>query len=321
MSQEAVTHLTVLLPVILLTLSLALFVINDSYIGRAQRKIMLLICALVFVLIAQNCMALLYETRYADPPARTVWSIVGSIYLDYQVGRAEQLITFLTYAIGLSSVFYYIWLHQQFLQEHENDLMAVQRIRIMMTQIQPHFLFNSLEAIRRLYRKDPEKADGALLKFERYLRGNIDSLTQKTTIPFRTELEHTKLYLELEQLRFQDELRIVYDLRCEDFPIPPLTLQPLAENAVRHGVRGSKSGVGTLAIASREYEDRYEVSVTDDGDGFDPEAVSRDGQPHIGLSNVRERLELIGAGLRIGAGPDGGTQAVIIIPKTQAAGR
>ena len=240
--------------------------------------------------------------------------------MDYNAAFDEQPIAFLTIAVVISCVFYYIWLHLQFVRRHEQELKAGQRIRIMMSQIQPHFLFNSLEVIRRLYRKEPEKADNALVEFERYLRGNMDSLEQEGLIPFQSELEHTKLYLHLEQLRFPDELRIVYDLRCTDFLIPPLTLQPLAENAVRHGVRGKKSGEGTVKIATEEYEDRFEITVTDDGNGFDPNAVPRDDHTHIGLNNVQERLHYAGAELRIRTGPEGGTEAVIAMPKTDQGG-
>ena len=254
-------------------------------------------------------------------PLLAAFLIVGSVVMDNLTGKSEQPVAFLTMAIVLSGSFYYVWLHLQFVRTRERELLAGQRVQIMLSQIQPHFLFNSLEVIRRLYRKDPEKADGALLKFERYLRGNMDSLGHEAPIPFQTEMEHTRLYLELEQLRFPNELHIAYDLACTDFLLPPLTLQPLAENAVRHGVRGKKSGEGTVKIAAREYEDRFEVTVTDDGNGFDPNVVPQDGQSHVGLANVRERLRCAGASLRIGAGPEGGTEAVIIIPKAVHQGR
>jgi len=246
--------------------------------------------------------------------------IIGSVAMDESVTRAEQFISFLTLAVVISCVLYYLWLHLQLVREHEESLRAVQRIQIMMSQIQPHFLFNSLEVIRRIYRKEPEKADDALLKFERYLRGNMDSLTRKEPIPFETELKHTKTYLELEQLRFHDELHIDYDLQCTDFLLPSLTLQPLAENAVRHGVRGKKSGEGTVTIATRELDDRFEVIVRDDGNGFDPNAVPQDDHSHIGLNNVRERLHYVGDELRIASGPEGGTEALIIIPKERQRG-
>ena len=249
-------------------------------------------------------------------PVLVVLMIIVSVSLDDKVGFREQPITFLTFAIVISSMFYYIWLHLRFVREHEDDLKAQQRMQIMLSQIQPHFLFNSLEVIRRLYRKDPAQADAALLKFERYLRGNMDSLTQKRSIPFEEELTQTRLYLELEALRFPGELHVVYDLSCTDFLLPPLTLQPLAENAVRHGIRGKKSGEGTVTISTRAFPDRYEIVVADDGPGFDPDALPQDGAPHIGLANVRERLRYAGASLWIGPRPGGGTEATIVIPRT-----
>ena len=92
-------------------------------------------------------------------PLISVLLILGSIILDSTVGRSLQPSTFLTAAVVLNSSFYYVWLHLQFVHTHEQELKAGQRVRIMMSQIQPHFLFNSLEVIRRLYRKDPENAD------------------------------------------------------------------------------------------------------------------------------------------------------------------
>ena len=416
MPQWLVTDVSIILPSVTLTVMLAFFVLTDAYIGRDHRRVLLIICALMLSLIAQNYCEMLLQGRYVNTSLRTAVSvigyilrpailtlfcyvvnpkgrfflpwvltalnaavyltaffspltfriceynhfhegplrftchvisaillfyllllsarkfrtagernnwvpllaaflIVGSVVMDNFIGKSEQPVTFLTMAIVLSSCFFYVWLHFQFVRRRERELLAGQRVQIMLSQIQPHFMFNSLEVIRRLYRKDPEKADGALLKFERYLRGNMDSLSQEEPIPFQTELEHTKLYLELEQLRFPDELHIDYDLQSTGFLLPSLTLQPLAENAVRHGVRGKKSGEGTVTIATREYEDRFEVTVADDGNGFDPSVMPQDGQPHIGLENVRERLSLSGASLRIGPGPACGTEAVIVIPK------
>lgn len=190
------------------------------------------------------------------------------------------------------------------------------RMDIMLSQIQPHFIFNTLGAIGHLCRSDPE-AKAAVNQFSRYLRHNMDSLTQSEPIPFTTELEHTKAYLELEQLRFGDELKVEYDLQCTEFLLPTLTLQPLAENAVRHGIRRSESGSGTVRISTRETADRYEITVTDDGAGFDADGEAPDdGQSHIGLRNVRERLQRLSGGeLRIETAPGQGCRATIILPK------
>ena len=200
-------------------------------------------------------------------------------------------------------------------QQAEN---ARLRVDIMLSQIQPHFLYNTLGAIGHLCKNDPE-AKAAIHRFSRYLRHNMDSLSQSEPIPFTTELEHTRAYLELEQLRFPEELRVEYDLQCTAFLLPTLTLQPLAENAVRHGVRKKESGAGTVRISTRETPDGYEITVADDGVGFDVHAYSiDDGRSHIGLSNVRQRLQRISGGeLQIESKPGQGCRATILLPKSR----
>ena len=203
------------------------------------------------------------------------------------------------------------------MRKHEDALRAGQRVQLMLSQIQPHFLFNTMEVIRRMCRKNPSDAEDAIVKLERYLRGNMDSMAREGLVTFDSELTHARLYLELEQMRFPGELHAVYDLSVTEFMLPSLTLQPLVENAVRHGVRGKKSGEGTVTIATREYPDRYEVAIADDGESFDPSALKQDGQMHIGIANIRERLGYAGANLSIASQPEKGTVATIIVPKTK----
>ena len=123
------------------------------------------------------------------------------------------------------------------------------RVAIMVSQIQPHFLYNSLSSIAMMCTIDPETAQEATVTFADYLRGNMDSLKQKTPVPFSKELEHLKKYLYIEKLRFGKKLNIVYDIRTEDFVLPQLSIQPLAENAVKHGI-SKKRGGGTLTIST-----------------------------------------------------------------------
>ena len=252
-------------------------------------------------------------------PVLVVVIILVSVYMDDQAGKLSQPITFLTFAIVISSVFYYIWLHLRFVRDHEDDLKAQQRIQIMLSQIQPHFLYNTLSAIQYLCDHDPKAAGTVTEDFSRYLQGNMSALKDDGEIPFAQELEHTKIYLEIEQVRYEDALRVEYDITCTDFSLPTLTLQPIVENAVRHGARGKK-GVGTVTIATREYPDRYEITVADDGPGFDPEApvLADDGREHIGIANVRERLKQISGGaLRIRSEKGKGTVVTIELPKKQ----
>ncbi len=242
--------------------------------------------------------------------------IVGSVLADSFVDYHDYPLSFLTITVVSASVFYYIWLHLLFVREHERSLMAEQRIQIMLSQIKPHFLYNTLGTIEELCDSDPQTAKTATVKFARYLRGNMSSLSAEGTIPFEKELDHTRLYLDLEQLRFEDALTVRYNIECIDFYIPTLTLEPLVENAVRHGVRANPDGRGTVTVASRETQDAWEVTVTDDGPGFDLKEAEGADETHVGLRNVRERLKSVcGGTLRIESQNGKGTVVKILLPK------
>ena len=152
-------------------------------------------------------------------------------------------------------------------------------------------------------------------KFSTYLRNNLEALNRKEMIPFSEELDHIRIYLELEKVRFDEDLTVVYDIQVEDFFLPVLTVQPLVENAVKHGVT-KKRGGGVVTLATRAETDGYVITVTDTGVGFDPEHYMDDGKTHIGIQNVRLRLkDMAGGRLKITSVPGVGTTAVIRIPK------
>ena len=240
----------------------------------------------------------------------------GAAIMDFTVAFSEQPVSYLTMAIAISCVFYYIWLHLQFVREHEDALVTGQRVQQMLSQIKPHFLHNALTLIIDLCDTAPQKAKAATVEFSRYLRGNMESIDRAGPIPFEKELEHTKLYLNIEQMRFAGDLQVRYDIACMDFSLPALTVEPLAENAVRHGVREKPDGRGTVVIATRETPDGYEITVTDDGPGFDPDRLPEDGQMHVGIANVRERLrQIVDGSLEYRSAPGEGTAAIIRIPK------
>lgn len=206
---------------------------------------------------------------------------------------------------------------QYYMQQVENSKLKTE---ILLRQIQPHFLFNTLGTISHLCTDAPE-AKKAIGLFSRYLRGNIDVLSNEMLIPLDKEIDHARMYLELEKLRFGDSLQVSWDLQCTDFMIPSLTLQPLVENAVRYGVRGNEDGCGTVKIQSRDCGDYYEISVLDSGPGYYPDqtqwSVERS---HIGIDNVKERLRTVCNGeLRIQSIPRLGTRATIMLPKEKKA--
>ncbi|MBQ9662133.1 MAG: histidine kinase [Oscillospiraceae bacterium] len=200
------------------------------------------------LIMAVNIIALWRMRNQLSAKQRLAFGIYNTIPM---ISMLLQMFFYGIYTILLGSsiatvfMFNYIWLDQSeryYQQVRENEQL---RIDIMLSQIQPHFLYNTLGAIQSLCKTDSGAAEKAVAKFSRYLRGNMDSISKDRTVSFTQELEHTKLYLELEQLRYEDALQVSYDLICTEFRIPTLTLQPLAENAVRHGVRGKPSGRGT----------------------------------------------------------------------------
>ena len=198
-------------------------------------------------------------------------------------------------------------------REKELDDMKIQ---IVLSQIQPHFIFNALNTIYYLCAKNASVAQQAITDFSDYLRGNMEALKYKSTVPIGDELKHVRSYLALEKLRFDDELEIRYDIASEEFMIPALTIQPLAENAVKHGI-GRKDGGGTLRITTASEDSAWVVRVEDDGVGFDPDHVKEDGKSHIGIENVRERLaRMCGGTLDIRSEKGSGTCAEIRIPKS-----
>lgn len=189
------------------------------------------------------------------------------------------------------------------------------KTQIMLSQIQPHFLYNALASIAQLCRKDPKQAEKTTVDFAKYLRLNLDSLENNRPVPFETELKHIETYLNIEQLRFGEKLKTRYDIQTKDFRLPALTVQPLVENAVKHGIFAKESG-GTIVISSLEDEHSYIILVSDDGCGFVPGRPPEDGRNHIGLENVKNRLSAIcGGTLEIESEPGEGTTATVRIPK------
>lgn len=220
-------------------------------------------------------------------------------------------------SISLSLIWIYVVTQkdqQQRLQEQE-ELVVQSHIAILLSQIQPHFLYNALTVICGLCDENPKEAKKVTADFAEYLRHNLDSLSQNTPIPFIDELQHIKLYLAIEKTRFEEKLNIVYDINTENFMLPSLTVQPIVENAVKHGILKTKSG-GTITISTQENTDHYEIKICDDGIGFKTNSVKSDGKTHIGIENVRERLWVMCKGtIFIESEIGKGTDVTIRIPK------
>ena len=247
-------------------------------------------------------------------PIANIVLVMAAVFMDISPLYRDYPVSYLTISVVCCGLFYYIWLHLEFVKAHENDLIAEQRIKLMMSQIQPHFLYNSLSSISELCETDPKKAQSLTDDFSDYLRYNLTALSTEKLVSFEKQLEQTEIYLKIEKTRFEDRVNAVYEIEATDFEVPTLTVQPLVENAVRHGIC-KRQGGGTVTIRSYETDQEYIIEVSDDGVGFDTENIAKDGETHVGLENVRERLKYFGDALEIKSEPDIGTTATIRVPK------
>lgn len=193
-------------------------------------------------------------------------------------------------AISMIMMFVTVMVEQNHELARREKEAADLKISLMLSQIAPHFIYNALTTIRQLCVKDPQAAYDTVTDFSKYLRENIDSLTQKHKIPFEQELEHTKCYVAIEQKRFGERVRVNYDIGVKDFEIPPLSLQPIVENAVKHGICKKEEG-GTVWISTRKEKNLIYITVKDDGKGFNLKNTSSKDESHTGLRNVETRLK------------------------------
>ena len=202
-------------------------------------------------------------------------------------------------------------LRESAFREKERELRDA-RIKSMMNQIRPHFIYNTLVSVYELCRDEPTQAMRVIDDFITYLHANFSAVVGSETIPFREELTHTQAYLAVETVLHGDDLSVEYDTEVVAFRLPPLTLQTIVENAVKYGV-GMWRRPEHIVIRTRAGEKGVTLSVEDNGGGYNPQP---DSEVHVGLRNVRERLELIcGGTLGIAPRPEGGTVVTVSIPQ------
>ncbi|MBE6741706.1 MAG: hypothetical protein E7570_05305 [Ruminococcaceae bacterium] len=199
-------------------------------------------------------------------------------------------------------------IEQNFRQQQE---IARQRASVNVLQMRPHFIYNTMMSIYYLIAQDTDKAQKITLDFSTYLRKNFTALAKEDAIPFTEELEHAKAYLAVEQTRFEDNLFVEFDTPHTRFRVPPLTLQPIVENAIKHGLDPELSPLH-ITVKTRRTKNGSEITVADTGPGF------RDGDsdsPHVALANIKERLQMMcGGTLTIISSSAEGTTVKIFIP-------
>lgn len=194
-----------------------------------------------------------------------------------------------------------------------NAQLAESRISTMISQIRPHFIYNTLGSIEYLCEEDPQKARKLVHSFAKYLRGNFGELDNPRPIRMSQEMEHVRHYLSIENVRFPD-MTFTFEMNSGDFMLPALTIQPIVENAIKHGLMPLEHG-GCIHVTSWDTPSHHCIRVEDDGVGFDPD-ILLDNRKHIGLRNIRARLEtMVGGSLNIESTIGKGTKVEIKIPK------
>jgi LytS/YehU family sensor histidine kinase len=231
----------------------------------------------------------------------TLFPVVG-IVVDYFVHGLS-----LTYAgLTVSALVIYTSIYIK-----KKKLIEEQRNALMLSQINPHFIYNTLSTVAAMCDVSPSQAKHLTIDFSRYLRQNLSSVTNENLIPFEEELNHVECYLKIEKTRFRERLNVIYSIGCRDFEVPPLCIQPIVENAVKHGITKKASG-GTVRISTYDTYKCYIIDIIDDGVGFDADNT----QMHVGIDNVRSRLRSMCKGeLSIKSTLGVGTRITLEIPK------
>lgn len=208
--------------------------------------------------------------------------ILQNIFKGYAIAYASII-------IAIEILFFFLNVQKNILLAEEQQKAKEAQIKVMMSQIQPHFVYNSLSSISTLIPIDPNKAQETLDAFTEYLRHNLSSLTETKLIPFEDEYKHIQTYVSLEKVRFSDRIKVKYDIKTTDFYVPPLSIQPVVENAIKHGILKRIEG-GSLLFKTYESDDAYVVEIIDDGVGFNLGDIDFEENKHIGLNNIKHRI-------------------------------
>lgn len=200
------------------------------------------------------------------------------------------------------------------------EQLQMSRLRVFTGQMQPHFLYNALGSIQEVILDNPEYASELVGDFSVHLRASIRAMSSDDPIPFEQELENIKAYVEIEKMRFGDKLKVEYHIQAKDFLISPLSIQPLVENSIRHGIYERGRQGGTVEITSRETDDKWIVSVKDNGVGFDSDAMfesmKKANNTSTGLKNLIFRLNKVtNAEVEVKSKVGEGTEITVTIPK------
>ncbi len=298
---------------------------NENYYHRGQNYYLALIPVfLCFILIVFICF---YYRKYFS----TLQKISLLVYLSFPIcsaiimvatGEVSSIINIaITISLVIMYLFYELDKNRRMLEQAEK-LIEKEKINaqfkntMLWTQIQPHFIYNNLNVIQFLCKKDPELAAEAVVHLSAFLRSYIDTYDMDMCIPISEEMDVINHYIYIQKLRYGDKLDVKLDIGEFDFSVPPLSIECLVENAIRHGVAQKVEG-GKVSIRIMENVDEFMVEVEDNGVGFDAEELKiADGKNHVGLKNTNSRLQyMVNGHLEVQSQVGQGCRAIVHIPK------
>ena len=278
-----------LFPLMIAPLSLIMIINTVSLIRRRKKLSKKIFIALLVYLLPTAILVILYTFAAVDTVV-SFWMALCAITM-FSLILTDNM--------------------EQYMQQQRE--ITNQRAGIMVLQMRPHFIYNTMMGIYYLCKQDPDKAQQVTLDFTTYLRRNFAAIASENTVPFKDELEHTRAYLAVEQAQFEDRLFVSFDIKHTMFRLPPLTLQPLVENAVKHGMNPDGDPLN-ISVKTRQTKGGSEIIVEDDGPGFNS---ADDKEPHIALNNIRQRLEMMCKGkLTIAPREGGGAVVKVTIPNS-----
>ena len=262
--------------------------------------------AAVFILVIIN-----KALNFREKVAFSLYCLLPFVSIVVQNNMPGYAIAYAVLLLSVEILFLFLNVEKNIKIREEERKLKEANIKIMVSQIQPHFVYNTLSSISTLIQLDPDKAQKALDDFTDYLRMNFSTLTATRLVSFEDELKHIKTYVALEKMRFNERLNVIYDIQVSHFNVPPLSIQPLVENAIKHGILRKIEG-GTVTLKTYEDKEAFYVEITDDGVGFDMNSVDFKSNKHIGLNNVQHRLTTMTKGeLSFESQIDKGTRIVV----------
>ena len=255
---------------------------------RKQLDFIVLFTALLAIFSATITIVLKLRSSYTSE-AYIIGAALYFMYLSYDKGATEAI-------------------------KHERE-MQDKTTALMLSQIQPHFIYNTLSTIQVLCELDPEKAARTVGDFSQYLRMHTDALSKTGPVPVSEEIRHAMAYADIEMTRFEN-VKVLFIIKDKDFKIPVLTIQPMIENAIKYGVRAREEG--KVEVITYKKDDKHYIVIKDNGIGFNTDRIVNDGKTHVGIDNVKTRvINMVHGTFTIESELNHGTTVTITVPEEE----